>query len=89
MADLNSLIVLKLDGGEGALGSIFLAGCEVEGELSFGLGGLSVLDDSLGSGNNRKSLSDGSSGGNLLSLNLLEVIDDSDVSVRNIDDVVG
>ena len=56
--------------------------------MGFGLGNLSHFDDGLVLVDEGQSVDDGGVGGQLLDSNLLEVVEDGDVSVGDVDDVV-
>jgi hypothetical protein len=89
VAHLQSTVELLLKFKLGCLGRVFLLAGKVQGKLSLSLISLPGLGKSLGASDHSEGISDGGIRGYLLRGNLVEVIDKSNISVRNVDDVIG
>ena len=62
---------------------------QVKSKLGLGLGALLSLGDGLLGGNDGDGVDDSLVSSNLLGLNLIDIVDDSSVSVWDVNDVVG
>ena len=89
VCNFNSTIILSLKVIDGSFSSSFLSDSKIKGKSSFGLSSLFSFGEGFLDCNDFQGLNNGFISGNLLSFNLVNVIDNTDISVRDINDVVG
>lgn len=88
MFNFNRLVVESLSFGDGGFSGNFLVGSEVECKLRLGSIGLFGLEFGFGNVDNSEGVGYSCVCSYLLVLDLFEVVDDSDVAVRDAEDVV-
>ena len=89
VGNFDSLVVLVLKFIDGSFSSGFLLNSEVKSKLSFSLSGLFSLGEGLLDSDDFQGVDDSFISCNLLSFNLIDVIDNTNISVRDVNDVVG
>lgn len=89
VVDFEGVVVLGLQFDLSPFGSLLLFGGKVEGELGLGLSGLLGLGEVFGRSDDLHGIDDGTVCCDLLTLDLVKIVDESNILVGDVDDVVG